>query len=179
MNLVPLLAGAGEMIESTAKAFGVDVPHLVAQMISFGIVAFLLHRFAYRPILQALEERRRRIAESLAHAEKIRAELEKTEAAREGILSQAHAQAETLIAEARAAASRVQETETQKAVAAAEQIVARAREAAEADYGRMLADLRNEVGRLVVQTTARVTGKVLTVEDERRLIEEASRELAT
>ncbi|HOX02602.1 MAG TPA: F0F1 ATP synthase subunit B [Candidatus Paceibacterota bacterium] len=179
MNLAFLLAGAGEMIESTAKAFGVDAPHLVAQMISFGIVAFLLHRFAYRPILQALEERRRRIAESLANAERIQAELEKTSAARQGILAQAHAQAETLIAEARAAANRVQETETQKAVAAAEQIVARAREAAQADYGRMLADLRNEVGRLVVQTTARVTGKVLTAEDQQRLIEEASRELAT
>ena len=51
----------------------------------------------------------------------------------------------------------------------------KAREAAEADHARMLAELRREVGRLVVETTAKVTGKVLTLEDQQRLAEETSR----
>ena len=87
-------------------------------------------------------------------------------------------QANQLIEEARAAAARVQEQETQKAVTAAEQIIAKARQAAEADHARMLAELRREVGRLVVQTTAKVTGKVLTTEDQQRLAEETNKELA-
>ena len=83
-----------------------------------------------------------------------------------------------MIEEARAAAARVQEQETQKAIAAAEQIIVKAREAAAQDHDRMLAELKREVGRLVVQTTATVTGKILTPEDQRRLAEETARQLA-
>jgi F-type H+-transporting ATPase subunit b len=83
-----------------------------------------------------------------------------------------------LIDEARAAAARVEAEELRKAAAAAEQIVARAREVATRDRARMLAELKREIGRLVVETTATVTGKVLTAEDHRRLAEETARQLA-
>ena len=66
----------------------------------------------------------------------------------------------------------------QKAVAAAEQILAKSREAAEQDYARMLADLKRELGRLVVQATSAVTGKVLTAEDQRRIDEETAAQIA-
>jgi F-type H+-transporting ATPase subunit b len=177
MNMIIFAEGAG-IVAETARSFGVDWPHLIAQIVSFSIVAFLLHRFAYKPILQVLEERRQRIAESLANAERIKAELAKTAVARQEILNQANSRANELIAEARNAAVRIQETETQKAVTTAEQIVTKAREAAEQDYSRMMGELRREVGRLVVETTAQVTGKVLTAEDQRRLAEEAKKELA-
>src|SRR5207247_6703510 len=153
---------------------GVDWPHFIAQTISFLIVAGVLYKFAYKPILSVLEQRRQRIAEGLANAEKIKQELAKTEAARQEVLNQANAQANKLIEEARAAAARVQEQETQKAVAAAEQIVVKAREAATAEHTRMLTELKREVGRLVVETTGRVTGKVLSPEDQRRLAEETN-----
>ena len=70
------------------------------------------------------------------------------------------------------------ELETQKAIAAAEQIIAKAREAALQDHARMLSELKREVGRLVVQTTTTVTGKILTPDDQRRLTEETERQLA-
>jgi F-type H+-transporting ATPase subunit b len=75
------------------------------------------------------------------------------------------------------AAAQLQAQETQKAIAAAEQIMAKAREAAEQDHARMLAELRREVGRLVVHTSAAVTGKILTPEDQRRLAEDTARQL--
>jgi F-type H+-transporting ATPase subunit b len=126
-----------------------------------------------------LEERRQQIAEGLANAEKIKAELAQTEAKRQDVMTQANAQATRLIDEARVAAARVQEQETQKAIAAAEQIIDKAREAAEQDHARMLAELKREVGRLVVQTTTTVTGKILTADDHRRLAEETARTVAT
>jgi F-type H+-transporting ATPase subunit b len=125
-----------------------------------------------------LEERRQQIALGLANADEIKAELARTEAQRQEVMAEANAQANRLIEEARAAAARVQQEETQKALAAAEQIVARARETTVQDHARMLAELRREVGRLVVQTTAAVTGKVLTTEDQRRLAEETARSLS-
>jgi len=182
MNQIVLLADIGsdlaETARGTAKTFGLDAPHFFAQVISFCIVTFLLTRFAYKPILAILEERRQRIAESLANAEKIKVELARTEALQREALEKANAQASKLIEEARAAAARVQEQETQKAIAAAEQILAKAREAAELERARMLAELKREVGRLVVQTTATVTGKILTPDDQRRLAEETAKQVA-
>jgi F-type H+-transporting ATPase subunit b len=175
MNSI-ILAG---MIGDTARQFGVDWPHLIAQIISFAIVAFLLQKFAYKPVVDMLEERRKRIAEGLANAEKIKVELARAETQRQEILTQANTQATKLIEEARAAAAKVQERETQKAIAGAEQILVKAREAAAQDHARKLADLRKEFGRLVVQTTATVTGKVLTPEDQRRLAEEAAKQVAS
>ncbi len=161
-----------------ARAFGVDWPHLGAQMISFGIVCAVLYALAYKPILRILEARREQIAGGLANAEKIKAELARIEIARQDVLTQAGAEGKQLIDDARAAAARVEAAETQKAIAAAEQILVRAHESAERERATMLAELRREVGRLVVQTTASVTGKILTADDQRRLAEETARQLA-
>jgi F-type H+-transporting ATPase subunit b len=162
-----------------ATQFGLDWPHFIAQCISFGIVAFALYKFAYQPILNVLEERRQRIAESLANADKIKQELANAEAKVREILAEAGNQATRAIKEAREAAGKVREQETQKAIAAAEQIIAKAREAAAQDHARMLAELKREVGRLVVQTTATVTGKILTPDDQKRLAEETAKQLGT
>jgi F-type H+-transporting ATPase subunit b len=181
MHTFALLAdqASGGQLEQIARTFGVDWQHLIAQIISFGIVCFVLYRFAYRPVLAILEKRRQQIAESLSNAEKIKAELARTEAQRQEKMAEVNAQATKMIEEARAAAKRVEEKETQKARAAAEQILVKAREAAERDHDRMLAELKREVGRLVVQTTATVTGKILTPEDQQRLAEEAAKQLAS
>jgi F-type H+-transporting ATPase subunit b len=165
------------MIGDTARDFGVDGPHLIAQIISFSIVCALLYKFAYQRVLAMLELRRKEIAEGLANADKIKAELARVETDRQEAMVKANAQAMKLIEEARAAAAQVQERETQKAIAAAEQIIAKAREAAAQDHVRMLAELKREVGRLVVQTTAAVTGKILTPEDQRRLAEETVKQV--
>jgi len=179
MNALLLMAEAegGGQLQQIARTFGVDWPHLIAQMISFGIVCALLYRFAYRPVLGMLAERRELIARGLANTEKINAELARTEAQRQEILAQANAQAAEFIREARGAAARLTEQETQKAIAAGEHIMVQAREAAIQERARMLAELKREVGHLVLQTTAAVTGKVLTSEDQRRLAEETARQL--
>ena len=181
MNSLILLAQAGGEgpVQEIARTFGVDWQHLIAQIISFCIVCALLYKFAYRRVLSMLEQRREQIAESLANTDKIKAELARTEAQRQETMVQANAQATKLIDEARAAAARVQEQETQKAIAAAEGIIAKAREAATRDHARMLTELKREVGRLVVQTTATVTGKILTPEDQRRLAEETAKAVAS
>ena len=169
----------GSGVERIATTFGVDWSHLLAQIVSFCIVCFILYRFAYRPVLKMLEVRRQQIALGMANAQRIEAELARTEAQRQEVMMQANAKATRLIEEAQTAAARVQEQETQKAMAAAEQIIVKTREAAAQDYARMLGELKREVGRLVVQTTAAVTGKILTAEDQRRLAEETARQVTS
>lgn len=160
------------------ETLGIKWPELIAQLISFSIVLFVLWRLAYKPVFSMLEARRVKIADSVANSEKIKTQLAQTEADRQKVLTEAGQQANKLIEDARAAAARIGEVETQKAIAAAEQIVVKAREAAAQDHARMLAELKREVGRLVVQTTATVTGKILTPEDQRRLAVESEKQLA-
>lgn len=171
-------AGGGGQIGEIARTFGVDWTHLIAQIVSFCIVCILLQRFAYKPVLKMLEERRQQIAQGQANAEQIKAELSRTESRRQEMLDQANTQANKLIEEARAAAARVQEQETQKAIAAAEQVMVKAQEASAQERTRMLAQLKSEFGRLLVETTATVTGKILTPEDQQRLSEETARQLS-
>jgi F-type H+-transporting ATPase subunit b len=157
---------------------GIQWQILLAQTISFSIVFFVLWKFAYGPIFSMLEARRQKIAEALANADKIKGDVAKTEADRQKTLSDAGETANKMIAEAREAAARVRESETQKAIAAAEQIVVKAREAAAQERAQMLAQLKREVGQLVVKTTATVTGKVLTADDQARLAAETQKQLS-
>lgn len=160
------------------SALGIEWRMLVAQLISFSFVFFVLWKLAYGPIFNMLAARQQKIAESLANAEKIKLDVARTEAERQKILADAGDKANKLIDDARQAAARVREQETQKAIAAAEQIVVKAREAAAQERSQMLAQLKREVGRLVVQTTTTVTGKILTADDQRRLAEETEKQLS-
>lgn len=183
MNAFVIFAAAaapesGGTIDRITRTFHLEPRLFISQLIVFLLLAYLLNKFAYRPLLKMLDERKRRIAESMENAEKIKKELAEAEAARKEILEKANVQANQLIQEARAAAARVQEAESQKAINQAEQIISKAREATEADRDRMLAELKREIGQLVVKTTAQVVGKVLSDEDQRRLIEETNRQIA-
>ena len=172
-------SGGGEgPVGKIVKTFGVNWPLFISQCIAFLIVAFALKKFAYSPVLQVLEDRKQRIAESMENAEKIKTELAEAQTKKDEILSQANDDAKQLIKEAREAASKVTETENQKAIKQAEEIIAKAREASEADRDVMMAELKAEIGRLVVETTAKVSGKVLSDGDQQRLIDETNKELA-
>ena len=93
-------------------------------------------------------------------------------------MSQAYAESDKLIEEARAAASQLLKREAERAIAVAEQITIKARESAVQDHDRMLAELKRELGRWAVQGAMVVTGKILTPEDQCRLAEEAADQVA-
>lgn len=180
MNIAILAqAGLGDMVRETGETFGFDWKIFLSQVISFILVALVLRRFAYKPILAVLEERRQRIAEGLLNAEKIKQQLAEAEQRHAEILAKANAQAQKMIDEARESAEHVGERKQQEAIAAAEQIIAKAKEASAIEREKVMAELKRELGRLVVDTTSKVTGKVLTSEDQRRLQEEASRQIAS
>src|SRR6058998_3855599 len=180
MNPIIAAAAGGfsEMLRDTADTFGWKWELFLSQVISFCIVVVLLRQFAYKPILAVLEDRRRKIEEGMLNAEKIRKELAEAEKRYQEIVSKANADAQKMIDEARESAAHLSERKQQEAIAAAEQILAKAREASAIEHERTMESLKRELGRLVVETTAKVTEKVLTPEDQRRLQEETARQLA-
>jgi F-type H+-transporting ATPase subunit b len=182
MNDLFLFASIGSDLVQTAKEtgerFGVQTSLFVAQVISFLIVAALLYKFAYKPILSVLEDRKRRIADSLADADRIKTELANAQAKAQEIIGGASQQASKIIEEARAIGAKEVEKASQAAITTANQIIAKAKEANEAELVRMKAELRKEMGRLVVQTSAQVTGGILTSDQQNRLAEDAAKQLA-
>jgi len=170
--------GIGDMLRDTAETFGWDWHLFISQVVSFCIVALLLRRFAYKPILAVLEDRRRKIEEGQLNAEKIRKELAEAEKRYREIIDEANADAQRMIDEARQSAAHFSERKQQEAIGAAEQIVVKAKEAAALEHERQMHALKRELGHLVIETTAKVTGKVLTPDDQKRLQEEAARQVA-
>src|SRR5438067_9078265 len=174
-----LAAGTiSEIARDTAETFGWNPWFFLSQVISFVIVALALRAFAYKPILAVLHKRREQIAQAQLNAEKIKQQLMEAEQRYAEILAKGNSEAQKMIEEARNSATVVAERREQEAMAAAEQIVAKAREATAIEHERTMAQLKRELGRLVVDTTAKVTGKVLTPDDQRRLQEEAARTLS-
>src|SRR5437016_11967472 len=176
-----ILATTGSVMDTvrdTADTFGWDPKLFFSQVISFTIVAYLLKRFAYKPILGVLEQRRQQIAQAHLNAEKIKQQLAEAEQRHAEILAKANTEAQKMIEEARSSASHLADRKQQEAITAAEQILAKAREASAIEHERTMTQLKRELGRLVVETTAKVTGKVLMPDDQRRLQEEAARTLS-
>jgi F-type H+-transporting ATPase subunit b len=159
--------------------FGLEWPKFLAQLILFIIVYFVLKKFAFGPIIAMLEERRKRIEEGQLNAQKIKQQLAEAEQRHAEILAKANVEAQKLIDKARESASLVADRKTQEAIAAAEQILAKAKEASALEYERSMDQLKRELGHLVVETTAKVTGKILNADDQKRLQEEAARQLAS
>jgi F-type H+-transporting ATPase subunit b len=181
MNGVFLAAagGVGDMVRDTADTFGWNLWLFLSQVISFMIVAVLLRQFAYKPVLAVLQQRREQIAQAQLNAEKIKEQLSEAEQRYQEILAKGNGEAQKMIDEARASAGVIAERKQQEAITAAEQILAKAREASALEHERTMSQLKRELGRLVIDTTAKVTGKVLTPDDQRRLQEEASRQVAS
>lgn len=170
--------GIGDTAKQIGEQFGFNAWLFFSQIVSFAIVAFLLQKFAYKPIITVLEERRKKIAEGLSNAEKIKTQLAESEQRVQDILTKANADAQKMIEEARASAQALADRRAQQAISEAEQIIAKAREATILEREKTLAELKREVGRLVISTTAKVTGKVLSSDDQKRLSDEAAREVA-
>jgi len=155
--------------------FGVTPAKLIAQCLVFGLVYVVLKRYAFGPVLAMLEARRKRIADGEAKLEKIARDLATAEENAKAIIEKADSEANRLIKEAGDSAATVAERKKQDAVTEANSILAKAREAAKLEQEQLLGQLKREFGRMVVDATTRVTGKVLNNEDQDRI----SRETAT
>jgi F-type H+-transporting ATPase subunit b len=142
------------------------------------IVYGILSKYAFGPVLAMLEARRRRIAEGEANLETIKAEMGRAEAKVREMLAEANSDAERLIAEARDSAESARTQKTQEAVKEAQQILEKAREASRLEHEGAMNELKRDFGRLVIDATSKVTGKVLDDKDQKRINDEAVGQVA-
>ncbi len=157
--------------------FGLSWPFFLAQVLNFTIVAFVLWRFAFKPVLATLDERQKKIAAGLQYADDMKAKLEAIQQESVASAKRSQADASKVIDEARKAAKDFLDKQTAESSARAAEILAKAQQAIEFEKKKMLAEARTEIARLVVATTQRVLAKELSEADRSRYNEAAAREV--
>jgi F-type H+-transporting ATPase subunit b len=155
----------------------VTVGLMIWTLVCFGITFFVLRKFAFGPIQKVIDERRNRIRESLAEADRARDESRRLLEEHRALMSEARGQAEEILSESRRVAESQRERLREELEAERQRRLEDTRKQVETETRRALEQLRAEVAELTVIATSRVTGKVLDEADHRRLIDEAIGEL--
>ncbi len=148
------------------------------EVISFGILLWVLYKFAFPPILEALETRERKIRESIEQAEQNRLTAEQRLADYEAKLSGAAQEAEAIVAEAKAKAQRLLEENEQRLRTDSERIQAETTQEIERERRKALQDIRNEAADLALTVAEKVLARSLSDDDHRRLAREAVQAVA-
>jgi F-type H+-transporting ATPase subunit b len=154
-----------------------DVGLMVWALLVFGISGFLLKKYAFPQIAEALDKRQRIIEDSLDTAAKTRADAEELLEEYRERLSAAREQAEAILARARKAAETSEQETLAEAKRRREELMAQTRRDIEAETRRAIQEIRNEVADLTILATEKVTRKTLTEDDQRQLVEDTLAEL--
>ena len=174
--------GSGEsanQIVQIFNRFGLDLRFLTAQIVNFAIVAFLLWKFAYKPVLATIEQRQKKISDGLHFAEEMKVKLAEAEKEHDATLRQAQQEAQVILGEARETAKLHLEKQIEEASGKGEELIAKAKAAIALERRKMLNEVRSEVLRLVVDTTSKVLSKDLSEGERSRFSKSASKELTT
>lgn len=159
------------------ESFGIQPTLLVAQIVNFLIILFLLKKFFLGPILKVLEDRRKRIEESLKNADLVEERLQKTEEKSTEVIAQAQKNAQELISQAKQEAERIGSEAQAEARKRAEEIIAAARVQIEAQRLQMQKQLEKETLDLVVEVAKKVLGRNLKPEEKKQITKSALSEL--
>ena len=168
----------GNAVTRLAEAFGVQTELLIAQIVNFCLVTYLLYRFAVKPTLRTVEARQKKIEEGLRFAEEMKAKQASSERERVEVLKKAQADAQALLASTKAEGERYLAEQREAAEAKVLQLTEQARHAMEGERSVMLKEAKAEIITLTVATTERLLSGILTDEMRTKLNEQAAALLA-
>ena len=151
---------------------GLNLPGLISQFVNFGILLLILWRFVLPPVQRMLDERSRRIQESLEAAERMKTQATETERMLEQQREEGRRQAQQIIGQAQEIARRIEEEARTQARADADALVARARTEIQLERDSAIADLRREFADITVSAAEKVINQSLDRQAHRRLIDD-------
>jgi F-type H+-transporting ATPase subunit b len=154
-----------------------NVGLMIWTLIVFTISLYVLKKLVFPRIQEALDKRQHIIEESIDAAERTRAEAETLLAEYRERLAEAREQAEEIVSRARKAGEAAEAATLSEAKKRREELLAQTKRDIETETRRAIQEIRNEVADLTILATEKVTRKVLTADDQRRLVEEALSEL--
>lgn len=173
-------AVAGSAFASDGAEGGFDFGDLgqaIASLIIFGILLWILGKYAWKPIVKQLENREKGIAEKLDHAQKRQEESERLLAQYQARLNEAQAQAQALMNEARKEASSARETILQAAQADAQKTATSLRQEIEQAKQEAMRDLYDRTAGLATEIAGKILRRTLKPEDHRQILDESLSEI--
>lgn len=143
-----------------------DLGLFVWNLIGFLVLFFLLKAFAWKPILKSLNEREKGISESLATAERVKAEMAQLQSENEALLAKAREERAQLLKEARETKDKMINEAKEQAKQESSKIIADAQAAIEAQKNAAITEVKNQVGTLVVEVAEKVLRRELSNKSE-------------
>ena len=159
------------------KEFGINPVLLLAQIVNFTILLFLLKKFLYKPILKVLEERKVKIAQSLKQAEEIEKRLERSATEQEELMNKAKKEANLIISDSKKEAAELSEKTIEKAKIAVAEMLEKNESRLKLEKEQMLLEVKKDLADIVMRATEKVAQKTLTSEDNKKMVEEALAEV--
>lgn len=176
--MISAILASSNPVSELAHNFGIEPAYLGMQFISFAVLALVLYKFAIKPVLASMDERQGKIEEGLKFADEIKAKLADAEKNAEATLAKATQEATAILKKAREDADARVSAASQEAIAKAAEIAKKAAEANELARVKMLTEVRAEVAKLVVATSAKVLSRELSADEKSRYAESAAREIS-
>ncbi len=154
-----------------------DVTMLILTWVTFFSLLVILHKFAWKPILDALQKREKEIRDTLDNADKAKARLAQIEEERQKIIDDAKTQATQIIENGRVAAKELAADIEAKSRQHAENITQSAHEEIAGEKQRLLKNLRQESADLAISLATKIIGENMDQDKNRRLVDEAIKQL--
>ncbi len=159
-------------MEQVLKDFGINPLLLAAQVVNFLILLWILSKFLYRPILKVLTERRKKIEDSLKNAAEIELRLQEAKDEADRIIAKASLEGQKILDESTTMGMHLKDEIMQKATKSAETMLKKNEEALILEKEKMMNEVRAEAADLVVLVLHKITGQVITREDQKKMIEQ-------
>jgi len=174
---IPAILGAGGGEHEYGLVLPVQWETIIWTWVIFLLLFLVLRKFAWKPLLAAVEAREKRISDSLAKAEEVQRSAAAIAQKQEAALAEAHAKSKAVLDEARAQAEDFRRRETEKARQEADGFLDRAKKEIALEENRARDTLRREVVDITLEAASRVLGRAVTGDDERRLAEQTVSEI--
>lgn len=152
---------------------GIDWKLLIAQIVNFLVLLFILWKFAYGPILAMLEKRQKKIEKGLKDADEAHKKLAESEERQREILKKARTEAKDIVEKARVQAEKSKSEIAVEAKAQAEKIILNAKAEIEREKEKTIAEIKSEIGSLVVAATEKVIGEKMDEKKDKELIDKS------
>lgn len=134
---------------------------IIWTLLAFLIVFFILKKYAWKPILNSLNQREKGIADSLATAERVRAEMAELKSENEELLAQAREERAVMLKEARDIKERIVNDAKEQAKTEASKIMAETQQAIEQQKMAAMTDVKNQIGKMVIEVAEKILRKEL------------------
>ena len=152
---------------------GIDWKLLIAQIVNFLVLLFVLWKFAYGPIIAMLEKRQKKIEKGLKDAEDAHKKLAESEERQKEILKKARTEAKVIVEKSRKQAEKAKSEIALEAKLQSEKIITDAKAQIEQEKQKTIAEIKSEIGSLVVSATEKIVGEKIDEKKDAELIEKA------